>query len=181
MDELRREHFHQFADDILDEAEQCRTCRAHVRTDHGLSVSVNASQFRTVRHHFLAVSRNFELRNHIYVTLSSICHDFAHIILCKITTLGKRAALFCIMATEIPPLLPSTTDTPRSLLSKFRMRINLDSPAGIIGKMQMQFVQLKQGHRIQLLNYKVLVSEISGYVEHHSAIPQTWPVQNIAA
>ena len=181
MDELRREHFHQFADDILDEAEQCRTCRAHVGTDYRLSVSVNASQFRTGRHHFLAVSRNFELRNHIYVTLSSICHDFAHIILCKITTLGKRAALFCIMATEIPPLFPCLADTPRSLLSKFRMRINLDSPAGIIGKMQMQFVQLKQGHRIQLLDYKVLVSEISGYIEHHSAIPQTWPVQNIAA
>ena len=72
MDELRREHFHQFADDILDKAEQCRTCRAHVRTDYRLSVSVNASQFRTGRHHFLAVSRNFELRYHIYVTLSSI-------------------------------------------------------------------------------------------------------------
>ena len=176
-----REQFHQFSYNILDEVKKILAARAHVRIHHPFTIFIHTGKFRIGLQHFPAMSRNLELRNYIYMTLSSIRHQFTHVILRIIAAGSHRTSLLGIKAPKFTPLFPSTADTPCRLFHKHRPGIYLDSPPCIIHQMKMKLVHLQQRHRIYLFLNKLPVTEVSRHIYHQTPVRKSRPVVNRAA
>ena len=68
------------------------------------------------------------------------------------------------------PCVPVGIGTPRGDLREFGIAVDGDAPAGAVGQVPVEAVELVAGHQIELLLDELLVAEMARDVEHQTAV-----------
>lgn len=79
-----------------------------------------------------------------------------------------------------PPVFPHRFGTPSGELRQARILFDFDAPAGPVGEVQMQPVQLEARHRVHLFLDEFLRAEMPRNVHHESPIRKTRRIRNDA-
>ena len=118
---------------------------------------------------------HLDFGNDRHVMRRGIGDDFTGVVLGQETAV--RAA---IPASGRCPLPPGVANAPGTFL-QFRMGLDLQPPAGRIGQMQVQHIELHLGKGVYLLEDKVLVPEMPGDVQHRTSPGEPGIVDDDAA
>ena len=117
---------------------------------------------------------------------SGIANELAHLVLAvviAVCTLG-RLALACVhkcAVTPCPPFGPVVLCAPGGNLGEQRVTVNLQSPPGSVGQVQVQSVQLHAGHDIDLAFEAIHVKVVPGHVNHAASPFKAGCVADVAA
>ena len=118
--------------------------------------------------------------NNIYVLLLSIRDNLGDILFCEKSSRSLRGSLLGIVLTRRTPLGPLLSLPPCGVSGKTRVRRNLHSPAGIIGKVKMKGIHLQHIEDIYLAENEILVAEVTAYVEHDAPMGEPGIIDNRA-
>ena len=126
------------------------------------------------------MSRHFYLGNHFYVSLVCKCQNLGNVLLRIVSTIGIGRSFFHkVTAYFIHLPIPEIGyRTPGRELCKARICINLHAPSGIVHQMEMEAVQLQQGHHFQLFQQEFLALVMAALVQHDATILESGPIQN---
>ena len=155
VDVLRREQVHDLDEHVLQQPE--RRFLAGTQVIRGIFTAHR----RNGIHRFAGMAGHLDFGHDSHVVLRSISDDFPDVVL------GEIAAVSALIGVSaLIPLSPGVTHPPSGLRRQFRVRLDLQAPAGRIGQMEMEHIELDLRKRIDLLEDELLVPEMPGDVQH---------------
>ena len=148
MDEGGGEYVHDFRQHIFEEGIHLLVARTEIGLLVGL---VRTGEFGIGREHLFAMGRHFDFGNDGDAALGRIGHEFTQFGLRIVATVGSRCALFEVVAVAVPPLLPQGVGAPGGKLRQSRVFLDFHAPAGCVGQMKVEAVELKLCQHVHLL------------------------------
>ena len=146
MDVLRREQVHHLGEHFLQQLERRLLAGAEVVG------RVLAAHAGNGVHRLAGMAGHLDFRNDGHVPLSGVGDDLPDIVLGKETAVGALISL----AGRVP-LLPSIPHPPGGLRRQLGVRLDLQPPAGGVGQVEMEHIELDLGQGIDLLEDEILV------------------------
>jgi hypothetical protein len=113
------------------------------------------------------VTRQVNLWDYVDVTLSSILHHIAALILSVVATVWNTIVDTRIR-TDYSLLADATSE------SQLRHRLHLETPTLILGQMPVELVASVQSHHIDKLLDHLYREEVARTIEQHTTIYETW-------
>ena len=110
-------------------------------------------------------------RNYRNVTFLCIFHDFFRFFLGKETTIRRIVILLCISSDY-------RTTALGTYFRKFRILLNLDTPALIVRQVPVESIHVVQCQQVYILLHEFFWEEMTSYVEVHTAVTETRFVLN---
>ena len=158
MDVLRGEQVHDFGEHVLQQFEGRFLARAQVGR------GVLAAHAGDGVHRLAGMAGHLDLGNDGHVALRGVGDDLPDVVL------GEEAAVgaFIFLAGRVP-LPPGVAHPPGGLRRQLRVRLDLQPPAGGVGQVQMEDIELDLRKRVDLLEDEILVPEMAGDVQHDAA------------
>ena len=167
---LAREKRHHFANNILQEVEHIFLARTHhdiLNTPyHSRSpLLALARKIRISRDGCHHVARKVDFWNHGNVALSCISYNVLDFLLCIETAIGRAVTLKAI-----------ATDR-----SQLRIFLDFDTPALVLGQVEVHGIHLEHRHQVELLLYILYSNEVTAWIKMESTITETWSILDVTA
>ena len=125
-----------------------------------------AERFRINRRKRLAVSGQVDLRDDLHVAERGVIHDLANVLL-RI----EPAVAFVPRAVRGRQRLAGPA--PGSPGREFRIFLDLDTPAVVVGQVPVQRIELMTRHPVDIPHHGRLVRKVTGHVEHNAPVSET--------
>ena len=182
VDIFAGEHVKDFQKDILQE----RVCAFLSGAQLALAWSAigkAACQFGIGGTGLIVVPGHFNLGNHLNVSFFGKRQNLCNVLFGIVAAIGiGRSLLHKVSANLVHLPIPEIGHrTPCRKLCEARVGVNLHAPSRIVHQMEVEAVQLEQGHHLQLLQQEFLSLIVAALVQHYSTVLEPWPVQNGAA
>ena len=110
-------------------------------------------------------------RNYRNVTFLCIFHDFFRFFLGEETTIRRIVILLCVSSDY-------RTTALGTYFRKFRILLNLDTPALIVRQVPVESIHVVQCQQVYILLHEFFWEEMTSYVEVHTAVTETRFVLN---
>ncbi len=170
MDILRREQVHHLGKHIFQQLERRFLAGAQVIREIPTAYAGNGI------HRFAGMAGHLDLRDDSHVVPGRIGDDFADVLLRQETAVGA----FISLAGRVP-FPPGIPHPPGSLRRELGVRLDLQPPAGGIGQMEVQHIELDLRKSVDLLENELLVPEMPGNVQHDAPPGESGIVDDHAA
>ena len=171
MDELRGEYIAKFAQHFLEEYESLRVAAAkHVTTDSpigfhrvGTALASKIGEHVKGSHH---VAGQIDFRDDIDVSLSSIAHNLATIVLGIVASVALTVVDTHVSRSDNRLL------THTSIHCQSREPLYLEAPSLVVGQVPMELVAAVQRHHVEILFDEVYREEMTGAIQQHTSIAE---------
>ena len=119
------------------------------------------------------MSWEVDFRNDGDMTVSGIFYQVFELFL------GVKSAV--TYGVERHGLADKRTRAPSTDFSEIRVFFYLDSPALVVGKVEVEAVEVMQRHRVDVNLHRVDGEEVTAHVEMHPAVSKTGPIVDNAS
>ena len=182
MDERGREDVHHFSQHGFQKPISGLIARAKV-PGAGVQASVRklAKYLGIGVAYFHGMAGHLDFRNNGDITFGGIGHQFLHLGLGVVSAGGAgRIGPGKSIAAGFPFMI-SIAHAPGGKGGEVRIGFAFQPPAGAVVQMQMQHIELQQGHGVYLFFQEFDTVETSGFVQHEPPVPQARVIQEGAA
>ena len=170
MDIFRGKKFNDFRKHILQKFEGFFIANTQVLIDIRLAA---AGKLRIGCQHLLAMPGHLNLGNHGDMQGASVFNHLADLLLHIITAFGRRIIPMTVTPVAVIPLRITGIGPPSRKIRQLGIFLDLDTPASTVGQMPMKPVELVAGQQIELPFDKLLIPEMTRYVEHEAPVSET--------
>ena len=103
-----------------------------------------------------------------------VSHNLADLVLGEVTAVAAFLAFFGLF--RLAPGYIAAIHSPGSYLGEQGIFVNLDTPAVVVGEVEMELVELVQGHHVQVFLHFVDAEEMAAHIQVAATPFKTWVV-----
>ena len=157
MDILRGKQVHHLGEHVLHQFERRFLARAKVIR------RVLAAHAGNGVHRLPGMAGHLDFRDDGHMPLRGVGDNLPDVVLGEEATVGPLVG-----APTFAPLPPGIAHPPGGLRRQLGVRFDLQPPAGGVGQVEMEHIELDLRKRIDLLEDEILVPEMAGNVQHNA-------------
>ena len=181
MDELAREERDDFGQDVLEEFDRAWLGVEYVLVDSPVGENferlVAVSKFWVGGYRSLCMARHLDFGHDCDVSLLRVLDDFFDVFLRIEAAMRDAVKLEFLRITRMSTVHGFLSESANG--GQFRISLDFDSPALIVGQVPMECVQLVNGHCVDELLHILFREKVSGRVEHRTTIGKTRMILNL--
>ena len=109
------------------------------------------------------VAGHFDFGYHINMAGGGVCHNLANLVFGEVATIAAFLAFFGLLG--LAPRHVAAIYSPCTHLGEQGIFVNLDAPAMVVGEVEVELVELVQGHHVQVFLHFVDVEEMTANIQ----------------